>query len=66
MEDGASAFVGGARGEEEEAGEERDADPVETTRDGDDDAGGGEGDGQGKQASGGLVIAQNAGDDGEQ
>ena len=66
MEDGASAFVGGARSEEEEAGEQGDAGSIEAARDGDDDAGGGERDGQCEEAAGGFVIAEDAGDDGEQ
>jgi hypothetical protein len=66
MKDGASAFVGGAGGEKEEAGEQGDAGSVETARDGDDDAGGCEGDGESEQASGGLVVAEDAGDEREQ
>ena len=66
MQDGASAFVGGTGGEKEEAGEQGDAGSVETARDGDDDTGGGERDGESEQASGGFVVAEDAGDEGEQ
>ncbi len=66
MQYGAAAFVGGAGGEEEEAGEQGDARSEETARDGDDDAGCGESDGESEEAAGGLVIAEDAGDDGEQ
>jgi len=66
MQNGASALERGAGSKEEKTREQGGSSPIQMAGYGDYDAGSCEGNGEREETGGGLVIAENACDDGEQ